>query len=838
MRRLGWMILVAVLLGTAFPLAAQESLTPVVSLSVEAGYNGLFRENEWTPLKIRVSNEGDGVAGRLVVRPETSGNAFTNTFSTPVNLPTGSRQVVFLYITARGFATQVRVELIDDSGQVIASQETPMRGVTTQDQIHVVLTQSSAGSVDLTGVHAGGFSAFQGNWLIEDLPGHVMGLEAADTLLFSDIDTGTLSAAQRTALADWVTQGGHLIVTGGANWQATASGLSDLLPLLPDASDTVDDLTTLAALANQTDELRGETIVATGALADDARALAAVGDVPLVARRIHGLGTVDYLAADPLAQPLAGWDGLNALWFSLASSVAPLPGWAEGLYDLDRATASAEILPGFDLLPNVLPLCGFLAFYVALIGPLNYVVLNRVNRREFAWLSIPLFIILFSVLAWVVGFNLRGNTATLSRLAVVESWPESDRAQVNGLVGLLSPRRTTYTLALDDSTFLRPISRNIAANPFASSVQASTNIAQGANFRAEDFLVDASFIATFAASGTMDKPAISGQASLFYDTAAQTWAVRGSVRNDSTETLNAPVILARGEPLALDEALAPGDVQAFEMALGSRPEPAAPSPLERSSGVILPRFGFQRFSQDVIASERSIIDTLGEALYSARAYTSPIGSEAAEQENRRRQFFLSSFINDHYFSTGRGDNVYLAGWSDAMPLQTNLGDAPWEAVDTTLHIVQLAVENSTAGEAVRVSTDQFTWVAQERLGITDSIAPVNTVLQPGDMVVFRFTPVPDMVLDEVNTLRLFIETPGTLRSSLPLEVWNWAAEEWSILELEATEALPSVAEITLRDAAPYLGAQNSVQMRLVSDENVSLVRYVRVGVEQTGRFSD
>ncbi len=836
MRLLGWMVLVAALCVAAFPLAAQDSLTPVVSLSVEAGYNGLFRENEWVPLKIRVSNDGDAVSGRLVVRPETSGNAFTNTFSLPVDLPAGSRQTVFLYITARSFATQVRVELIGEEGQVVASRETPMRGVAIQDQIHIVLTQSSTGSVDLMRVHAGGFNAFQSNWLIEDLPSHVMGLEAANTLFFSDIDSGTMSIQQRTALADWVAQGGHLIVAGGANWQATASGLVDLLPLNPNSTDTVENLDELAMLANRDVGLVGDTVIATGELADDARVLAAAGESPLMVRRLHGLGTVDYLAADPVAQPLVGWGGLDDLWFTLASSVSPHPTWAEGFHDYDRATTSAETLPGFDLLPNVLPLCGFLAFYVALIGPLNYVVLNRINRREFAWLTIPVFIIIFSALAWMVGFNLRGNTATLSRLAVVESWPESERAQVNGLVGLLSPRRTTYTLTLDDGSFVRPISRSISANPFASSVQASTEIRQGETFRVDNFLVDASFIATFATSGTMEKPAINGQASLFYDSAQRTWAVRGSVRNDSEATLNAPVILARGEPLMLEGALNPGDVKTFDFPLGNRPEPAAPSPLERSPGVILPRFSFQRFAQDVIASERSIIDIMGAELYNVRAYNAPIGSSVVEQENRRRQFFLSSFINDHYFSTARNNGVYLAGWSDVMPLQTDLGEAAWEAVDTTLYIVKLAVDQAVTREVVRVGADQFTWVTQERVGVTDTLAPVNTVLQPGDLAVFRFTPVPDMVLNQVSALRLFIDTPGTLRAGIPLEVWNWQTQAWSVVELAPLADTPNVAEIILDSPAPYLGAQNAVQLRLAADETSSFARYVRIGVEQAGRF--
>ncbi len=835
MSRLAGLWLVVLLL-TGFAPPAQDPLTPVVSLSVDAGYNGLFRENYWIPLHIRISNDGDPTSGQLIVRPETSGNAFPNTFSLPVDLPAGTRQSLFLYITARSFASQVRVELTDADNQVITSQEAPMRGVSIQDQIHVVLTQSSAGSVDFSTVHAGGFNAHQANWLIEDLPDQMMGLQAIDTLVFSDIDSGTLTLSQRSALADWVTQGGHLIVTGGANWQGTASGLEDLLPLMPSGSDTVTNFSEIVALANLSETLDGETVAATGDLSEDAVVLANADDLPLTARRSYGLGTVDYLAIDPVTQPLRGWAGLNNLWFTLAASVNPVPGWSNGFKDFDRATSAAEILPGFDLLPNVLPLCGFLAVYVALIGPLNYLVLNRINRREFAWLTIPFFIIVFSALAWLVGFNLRGNSVTLSRLAVVQSWPDNEQATVNGLVGLLSPRRTTYTLTMDDGSFLRPIARNIQANPFASSVQASTDIRQEGDFRADNFLVDASFIATFSSTGITEKPAINGQASLFYDTDNQSWAVRGSVRNDSDITLTDAVILTRGLPLRLEAPLAPGDVQTFDVLLDTIPQPAAPSPLERTSGFALPRFGLQRFSQELRASEQTISDILGEEQYDARTYTTALDNSTEEQERRRRQFFLSAFNVDHYFSNSRGDQVFLAGWSDTIPLETNLGDVPWEAVDTTLHIIELNVDITPPTGRVRIGVDQFTWVTQERGGVTDSLAPVNTVLQPGDEAVIRFTPLPHAVLDDVESLRLVVDNPGNIRNTILLEVWDWEAEGWETLELIPLEENSSTAVLVINDAARYLGTQNSVQIRLAADESISFVRYLRVGVEQVGRF--
>lgn len=832
------LLLVVLLSLTGFSPPQQETQS-LVDLSISSvGFDGLFRENFWFPLRIEVSNNGDDVNGRLVVRPETSGNAFTNTWSVPIDLPTGSRKAVFLYLTARSFASQIRVELIDDSGIVVTSREAFMRGVLAQDQLYVVVTQSSVGSVDLTGVRVGGYNAFQGNWRVENIPDRAVALNAVDMILFSDVNTGTLTSDQRQAVADWVTQGGHLVVTGGANWQATTAGLGDLLPFTPENSEIIGDVSALAALTQtRNTTLSGETIIVTGTVKPGSEVLAATSDgLPLAVRRYMGLGVVDYVTIDPLAQPLRGWPGLTDVWFSLASSVSPHPSWTRGLTNTDRAVTAAEILPGFNLLPDVLPLCGFLAVYVALIGPLNYAVLTRFNRREYAWLTIPAFILAFTLLAWVVGFNLRGNIATVSRLAVVQSWPDSERAQVDGLVGLLSPRRTSYTLAMEDNSFLRPLARSIQTNPFASNIQTATDIRQTGSFQAENFSVDASFIATFNTTSIIDKPALSGRVTLLPGELPGQQVVRGSVRNDSDQTLTDPVILARGIVLRLGEALRPGDIKTFDLVLSNASEPPAPSPLERSSGEIAPRLSFQRFSQDSRTFEQTVIDILGDEKYAARAYISAPGATTAEQETRRRQFFLSSFNSDSHLSSGRGDRIYLVGWSDVTPLQTRLMGATWEAIDTTLHIIELAVESSSPAGSVLIPSDRFTWVALERTGMTADIAPVNTVLQPGDEAVFRFTPIRGSVLAEVRELRLRLESSGAVRSDVPLALWDWDAGEWTPVDMRQTENSTTVSQYVIGTPARFLGPQNAVEIRLTANESGGYLRIGRLSVEQEGVF--
>jgi len=83
-----------------------------------------------------------------------------------------------------------------------------------------------------------------------------------------------------------------LIVSGGPGWQKTVAGLRDLLPLLPESTRTLPELTSLQTYATSPYDLTGGAVVATGALAQDAEVLMSQADVPLVIRRRVGFGEV------------------------------------------------------------------------------------------------------------------------------------------------------------------------------------------------------------------------------------------------------------------------------------------------------------------------------------------------------------------------------------------------------------------------------------------------------------------------------------------------------------------------------------------------------------------
>jgi hypothetical protein len=806
--------------------------TPI-KLTVNAGFDGSFRENQWVPVYIRISNDGDDVTGRLVVRPETSNNAVNNTFSVPIELQKGARKAVFLYITALSIANQIRVELINNDGVVLAAEPTNLRVVPPHDQLYVVVSGAASGSVDLSGVHDSGYSAAQANLTIDNLPDRALALTSVDMILFSDIDTGSLSTTQRQALKDWVAQGGHLIVTGGSNWQGTAAGLGDLLPFAPTGSVTLDDLNVLTDWTRFKDsDLKQQAVIATGTTKSDAQTLvSANSSQALLTRRLLGAGTVDYLSASPSDQPLRGWGGLTSLWLILSATVNPQPAWGYGVSNWEQATNAVNILPGVNLLPDILPLCGFLAIYIALVGPLNYLVLNRINRREYAWITIPIFILVFSVLAWVVGFNLRGNEVTVSRLAVIQSWPDSDRALTQEFIGLLSPRRAQYSLSSSSDSFLRPVPSGFRSNLLSNNVQTSTDIQQTDIFRAANFSVDASFIAGFNTSAFTPKPDIAGQATLFYDGLQGQQIMRGSVRNNTAFTLKDPVILVRGQSLRLEKSLAPGDVATFNLTL---PGEGLPSPVPMA---FAPSVYTQLYSSRSYSYQNSVSQTLRDIL-GDRSITAPqryyyqqqFDDTPQGQEAYRRRLFLTSFINDPYNTlTGRGNRAYLAAWADGSPLELKLDGGSWKSLSTALYLAQIDVKFTPPTGEVLVSADQFTWTVRQRSGLSD-IGPIDMSLQPGDEVVFQFAPLPNAVLKQVSELTVTVDKGTSGARTFPLDLWNWDGAKWETIQIDSGSAYP------IDNPARFLGAQNAVQIRLDANNIGGYPRLNDLSIEQRGQF--
>lgn len=92
---------------------------------------------------------------------------------------------------------------------------------------------------------------------------------------------------------------------------------------------------------------------------------------------------------------------------------------------------------------------GFLVAYIIAVVPVNYAIVTRLGRRELAWLTTPAIIAIFFAGAYGLGLSMRGSRTMVSRLAVLELQPGQTLARARGYVGVFSPAKLKYDLALE-----------------------------------------------------------------------------------------------------------------------------------------------------------------------------------------------------------------------------------------------------------------------------------------------------------------------------------------------------------------------------------------------------
>jgi hypothetical protein len=111
-------------------------------------------------------------------------------------------------------------------------------------------------------------------------------------------------------------------------------------------------------------------------------------------------------------------------------------------------------LPALDLPALWLP-GGLLLAYILLVGPLTYLILRRLDRQAAGWVVIPTLTLVFSALAYGIGYNLRGGDVVVNQVSIVEPLFD-DAALVQSYVGIFSPSARSYTIGFDGQPLVRP----------------------------------------------------------------------------------------------------------------------------------------------------------------------------------------------------------------------------------------------------------------------------------------------------------------------------------------------------------------------------------------------
>ena len=448
---------ILVLLGMgAVPVRAASA----VEIEGRALVGGSYAVGGWAAIAVTLVNEGSPTSGHLEADTESG---TTRRF---VEMPAGSRKAVTIYVQPGGFQREVAIRYVEPNGTARATVAVRVREQSSH-QVAIVGDRNGSLRAQLSGAIAPGSTepVVLGT---RDLPERPEPLEGIDTIVWAG-DATTLAEAQRRSLERWVAGGGQLIVIGGADWQSRADAFSDLLPLEGLAAADEVAQAELAAWVGADPGDAGPATVATGTPRPDARVLVAAGETPLVSMRPIGAGRVVLLGPDLAADAYRAWPGSAQLWSRLLPSTMVIDAFFGGqLPEREQAAGSMaqalNTLPALEVPPAELLLLVIVA-YIVLIGPVSYLVLSRLDRRELAWVTAPVLVLLFTAGSYGIGVTLKGSDVLVNQIAVIRTAPGVRAATVESYAGVFSPTRGTYDLAVEADALLAQMRGTAFAEP-------------------------------------------------------------------------------------------------------------------------------------------------------------------------------------------------------------------------------------------------------------------------------------------------------------------------------------------------------------------------------------
>jgi len=475
------------LLVLAMPAWSKPRVEPLtVTLSV--GWRNNCRPGGWTPVQVFVSSAMDDPFVGYLEISNAQDDQHRLVIQQPIVVPAQKSVEVPLATKFSYAGSRCLVTVRDRSGRTAFSHDFELYdyranrpGVSFLDPRDVLLAVAGRSGLEVPDLNR--FMKYRERQLVvsrplaRDLPAAWTGYCGLDALILHDPDWSQLNQAQVRAIAEWVSNGGRLMVTLGTSPIPRDTPLGELIPfelgapravefpsgLLQSWSVNIDKPVRLPVWQFPPGELPAGWQV----LEEDER-----GGV-LSVRGEVGFGQIVLYGYDPVQLPLKSAKQLEQFWVSQLKQVlgpsqfgeqdkgrgrpsrtprgmrGPWGRWSGGwtaeeagvYYVLSFLLGIKELEP-----ISVWWVLAILGTLAVLIGPVDYLVLKRLKRLPWTYVSFITILAVFTIGAYYGVQIIRAGRTQVRRITVIDKIAGTDCCWQSGYTGIFASRSGDYPL--------------------------------------------------------------------------------------------------------------------------------------------------------------------------------------------------------------------------------------------------------------------------------------------------------------------------------------------------------------------------------------------------------
>lgn len=403
-----------------------------INLKASYGVDGRYKINSKTPINLVITNNGVEFQGKIQIEtlvPDTN-KYDLNTES--INIAENTTKSLWYNIN---IVNKFKVRLITDNNEVIHEETINVnKGRLNDGDILVgVLTDDFNGLNYISNINVNmNNNPDMGNKKLipvsiseEVIEKNSKSLDVIDMIIINNYDTLKLTEDNITNLNQWVSNGGILVVGTGENYKKVIGGINNKI---------INGTFSKAISRDMSIGKSNVNVLAVKMNIEDSMSL--FEDNNFISKVIKKNGQVIVFPWDLAAEKISKSSENNLVWGEITSDFNnKIDNGREGFWNLNSLLSTVKDigLPSFQLMIILF------IIYILIIGVLIYIVLKRLNKRDYVWLLIPIISIGFTVLIYFIGSNSRVQDIIANKVNIV-SVDLDGQTKIESYLGVLTAK--------------------------------------------------------------------------------------------------------------------------------------------------------------------------------------------------------------------------------------------------------------------------------------------------------------------------------------------------------------------------------------------------------------
>ena len=425
-----------------------------IEISVDIGFNNFYEYDSQIPINVKLKNNLRDINGKVqLLIPYKFRDAEVYTaYSKEISIAENSTKELQFVSLIRSNVNKIIVRITDDSDTLIAEKEISIAKGKRYDDINIgvlsddfeslsyfnlVFRKESQDIIKNVNTNTTTVETIVKN-AIDNVNTNVVNisdkmvenweaLQSLDIIIINNYNTEILTGQENKALEEWVNKGGLLLVGTGANHEKTLKGLgglnyiqvTELDEINEINGDIIEPLNIIQGIKKSGDEI----------LIQDNKVL--------VYNKSTGLGNIIITGFDLGLNPFLQWEGKENFFRNILTPYITASNEKSIDLGVGLGYNMLRYIP-LDRTASLNVIMWIIIIFILLIGPINYIVLKKLDRRELAWITIPTIVVLFSLFIYIWSFATRFEKPLSNNISTVMIYPQSDKSVVNTTASVIS----------------------------------------------------------------------------------------------------------------------------------------------------------------------------------------------------------------------------------------------------------------------------------------------------------------------------------------------------------------------------------------------------------------